>query len=205
MKTLVIALLLVLVPVGVYLAPAMIVPTTRRRALLRCVLPVLVLGIAAVSVYGVVRWCQQRGCVWEQHVVGEYRFKFTSDRDPDWERYDGYVRDDVFVSVYREGRLVVGSIYIGFVADPVDPLTFTVRRVPNESLIIVTPTARENDVVFVYDTATGESCPSAVAYKAETDEMRKQRRERLGTRIRACPGCEQCRLGALWPPLTITY
>jgi hypothetical protein len=194
MKTLIIALLLVFVPVGVYLAPTMIAPTTRRRALLRCVLPVLVLCIAAVSVYGVVRWCQQRGCVWEQHVVGEYRFKFTSERDSDWGYNEGNddVRDDIFVSVYHCDKLISGPTWIGAVMDP-NPKTmhFSAHRLPNESLIIFTRTDRETDVVFAFDTPTGECFPWQPTgyddWKKEQEAWRN-RREGWATRIRACLG-----------------
>ena len=190
-------LLYVLVVFGLIVDPFGINRPVCRRAL-RCVLPGLALLCVAGLVCGGVRWYQTLGRIHETHTVDEYRFRITSERDPE-EADAGECGEDISISIDHRGKVIVKRLHIGSITDDAIPPTLTVRRLPNESLIIGTPNAHEDEVVFVFDTANGECYP--VPYTEdwrERDEQTKQRSAAFQTRIRACPGYEQHRLSTIW-------
>jgi hypothetical protein len=175
-----------------------------RRAFVRYGLPALILLCAAGAAYGGYQWYRTLGSICESHTLGEYRFKITSERDPDYEDYEGYIHDNVYVSVSQQGKWVVKRRRIGAVIDPTELLTFTVRQLPNESLIVVTPNDRETEIVFAYDTTTGRSYPFPYRDTTDEEDWKKHRDERAKweaeweARIRACHGYEHSKLGYLY-------
>lgn len=159
----------------------------RVRILLAC----LVIGGTG---YGAVRWYRSLGCARETHAVDEYQFKFTTERDRDWGHAEGNddIRDDIYVSVHRSGVLISGSNWVGAVMDP-DPkrMHFSARRLPNESLIILTRTDYETEVVFAFDTANGECYPWHPEGYCDQEKHFKawiERREQWEARMRASLG-----------------
>jgi hypothetical protein len=141
---------------------------------------------------GAVRQYQMRE-IRDAHTVEDYRFEFITQRDPDW---GDEVRYDVTVSVSRAGAVRAERVFIGYLIDPEESVTFHVTRLPNESLIIGTPTDHTAEVVFAYDTATGECFPW---YDSDTehDDAWRKRLAQWEVRVRACPGYEQHQLSGL--------
>jgi hypothetical protein len=158
-----------------------------RRVLIRYGLPVFALFCVAGLTYGGYHWYRILGST---HVVDEYRFKITPERDSEYADIS-FPGDDILISIYHRGNLIATRIHIGYISEDADSPTFTVRRLPNESLILVTPDDRETEVVFAYDTATGESYPYG---KGQGREDYREFEKRLQARIRACPGFERYEL-----------
>lgn len=165
---------------------------TSRRTLRLYVLPVFALLSVASLGYGGHQWCRTLGRIHETHTADEYSFTFTSERDPAYAD-EGYSGEDIAVTIRHEGKVIAKRIHIGSIGDRSIPPAFTVRRLPHESLILVTRNDRERCVVFAYDTATGESCPGG---DNQTPEVYDQRRAHFEARIRACLRDERYNL---WP------
>jgi hypothetical protein len=193
--------LLLLGVLGISVLPFVLHPLPRRRALRWVVLPGLALLCVAGLVCGGVRWYQTRGSVHQTHTVDEYRFELTSERDPGWERAESYVRDEVFIAIYKNGERIQEPKWFGYIIDPRGTITFRAQRLPNESLIILTPTGLAT-VVFAFDTATGECFPWSP--DAEDQKAYTKRKKAWGTRLRACPGFERYQFDALVCGLSCT-
>lgn len=164
---------------------------TRRgigAAVLRASIPVLALFCTAGLVCGGIR--RYFGKIHETLTIGEYRFKITSERESEYADCS-WPGDDIFMSISHQGQLLAERIHFGFVSEYDPAPTFTVLQLPNESLIIFTLIDRETEVVFAFDTATGESCPwkSCQPYEAYV-----QRCERWGARIHASLGDSRHRI-----------
>ena len=183
-------ILFVLFVYGSIVTPFVIDRATRHRAVLRLVLPALGLLCVAGLAYGAHCWYQRLGRIHETHTVEEYRFQITSLRDPEFAD-DGEVGEDVHISVLHRGTPVVDSLYIGGLWDKATPPTFSVRRLPNDSLLIVTRNDREAQVVFAYDTATGETWPLNPRTTTEEYAARARFWEK---RVRAALGDERYEL-----------
>jgi hypothetical protein len=158
----------------------------------RYCVPPLALLCAAGLAYGGHWWYQTLGRIHETHTVDEYGFTFTSERDPEYAE-EGYSGENIAITIRHKGKVIAKRLHIGSIADRTPPPTFTVRRLPNESLIIVTRNDREHHVAFTYDMATGESCPSR---DNQTGKVYDQRRAHFEARIRACLRDERYNL---WP------
>jgi hypothetical protein len=98
------------------------------------------------------------------------------------------------MSISHQGKVIAQRINFGFVPDYQDPPTYTARRLPNESLII-TRNDRETEVVFAFDTATGESCPFQGCQKYE---LYKQRCDHWETRIHTALGDTRYQIRSSW-------
>ncbi len=150
--------------------------------------------LAMGLVCGGIRCYQMLGCVREQHDVDEYHFKLTSDRDLNWglAEYNDDIRDDIYISVYHHEGLISGPHWVGAVMAPHPKrMHFYARRLPNESLIVLTRTDREHDVIFAFDTATAECFPwndAGPDSQEKKYEVWLKRREQWEARIRAALG-----------------
>ena len=158
---------------------------------------VVACALAAALVCGGVRWYQTLGRIHETHTVEEYRFRITSERDPDCDDITE-MADYVSISVSHGGQVVAERTFIGYVDEHMPAPTFTARRLPNESLIVVTRNGREGEAVFAYDTATGACYPQPLAANwRDRYEASEKLCKALEARIRACPGYERCELNYL--------
>jgi hypothetical protein len=166
---------------------------TKRRLLVLGAL--LCLGGLAC---GGIRWYQTLGRIHETHAVDDYRFRITSELDPECDDITE-LAEDVSISVSHRGKVLAKQISIGSIDEVTRPPTFSVCRLPNDSLVVVIPDDRSRRVVFAYDTATGVCYPEPYAEDwRERYEESKQRCAAFEARIRACSGFEQHELRGLW-------
>ena len=174
---------------------------TRRRfaALGACAL------VAGLVCGGQYRYRMQ-GRIDESHRIEGYLFEITSEREPDWADL-GECGEDISISIYHHGKRIAKRIHMGSITDDAVAPSFTVHRLPDAPLIIVTPNDRENEIVFVFDTASGECYPEPIPenlteeWSVRWPKLYARVRERTATfnaRIRACPGYEQHCLSSLW-------
>jgi hypothetical protein len=140
--------------------------------------------------YGAIHLYRTHGRIHETHTVDEYRFRITSERDPDFADA-GEVGEDVHVSVSYRGTRVVDSLYIGGLCDEAIPPTFSVRSLPKESLLIVTRNDRVAHIVFAFDTASGEHWPPP---KDSTYEEYRERARLWEIRIRVALADERYKM-----------
>lgn len=158
------------------------------RRVATALVAVLIATCAGLLAAGGVRWRQTFGRIDEAHTIGDYRVSITSERDPEWADL-GENGEYIYVSVSHNGRSVTERVHVGAISDDSPPLTFNVRPLPAESLLIVTRCGDpEFSVMFVYNTATGETHPSS---KSQHDEDYWKRREHFKALIRSALGDER--------------